>query len=104
MEFVYGKISWHIQLSEVTEFLKEVVRQYKSASQHYFLSDFLQAIGKKYQERKDGCIQYLIDLLKLGVSIPNLLSGKSTQHGYSLVLNSTPDTSWLIIISGFGIF
>ena len=77
MDFLDGKILWYIELSEVTEFLKEIVKHYKSASQHYFLSDFLQAIGKKYLDRKDG-MQYLTDLLKLGLSIPNLLSGKST--------------------------
>jgi hypothetical protein len=70
-------ITTDIRLNDVTwkQFFAEVVTRFKCARLHYYLADFLRAIGQKYRETKRP-VEFLVDLLKLGVE--NLLSGEDT--------------------------
>lgn len=55
------------------QFFVKVVNQFQTARLHFFLSDFLQAIGQRYSE--DGrSVEFIIDVLNLKVD--KLLSGE----------------------------
>ena len=70
------KIPAEVKLSDTTwkQFFEEVISRFSTARLHYYLSDFLRAVGSKYRESKRP-VDFVIDLLKIRVD--KLLSGDS---------------------------